>query len=715
MFNWLKFIFRRKAAIAFFFLLSSSFVVYKAFFLKPAFETEAILVVGEADKPVELGTEELDISRTISIIKRHKAKLESREIMGEVLNKLLTAEKSSLQADGLLKELSDPQKPFDLSLHISNQSLTDEGRFTSLADKIRERHIKVEEIPFTDFIKIKASANDPQSAALLANTLCQVYIDWVLKFEKEEYTEKANFIQQQLTRTKATLNEFEEKLEQYKNKEGLTSVPGDSRDKSEAANLLVAGNELEKQIRELSDRIKGLYANFATGAFKIEELKQSLRMKSNLRYLGSLFLQKVELEMTYTEEYPPLQDINALINPVESCIKESLLDILKQKVPLNSENASSLTELEQLFTRYFVADAHLQAVNRMLSQIDQKQWVVKEKYLPFQEREIADINREIDLQGTLYKDLLLKKQQLDLLTSRKAPESVRVFSRAPIPDHPKKSALLILLIGFIFSMILSLIGATFIELAQSDMYDFPGLADYFGIPLLGVVPYISNILNFDIDDLNRRNPYQLICACLQRKAVFQTFQITSARKGEGKTITAINLAKTFSISGQDVLLIETSPVNTITFEEYFKLKGLPGLWNVCSENVPLEKAIYHTDFDRVSIMPFGRQTTLKANGDYPSQFRSRAKEMIRTLTKHYQIIIFDTCSLDYSYDPLFIGQIVDHSIFLISAADTNKAVALHGKNLLAEGGIKLSGFILNDVRHAIPHSIYKAISKFKLN
>lgn len=715
MFNLLKFIFRRKASLFFFFWLSFSFVLFKVFCVKPTFETEAILVVREADKPVGLETEELDISRTISIVKRHKAKLESNEIIGEVLNKLSIDEKF-LEEDSSFKDSFAKWSFNKLFSGIQNQSMTDEEKFMLLADRIRERHLRIEEIPFTDFIKIKARAKDPQLAAMLANTLCQVYIDWVLRFEKDQYTEKVNFINQQLTQTKETLDEYEKKLEQYKNKEGLISVPGDLEDKSEVANLLAADNELEKQNKVLSARVEMLYKNlFKTDLVKLDELKELPSIKSIRQHLVILFLQKIELEETYTAEYPPLQDINALIDPLKTYMRENVTEILQQEVSLNSENSSSVKEIEQLITQYFITDAYQEAVTRKLNKINQKQWVVKEKFLPYQEREIADIDREIDLQGALYKDLLLKKEQLNLLTSRKVPESVRIFSRAPVPHDPKTPPLLMLLIGFILSLILAVFGAIFIDLAESDLRDLSEIENYFGLPLLGTVPHKRKILNFNIHNFRRKNPYQLICAYLQGRAIGQVFQITSTRRGEGKTTTAINLGKTFSLSGQDVLLIETSPINTITFANYYKLKGRPGLFDVFVENVPLEKVIYSTDFDHLKVIPFGCQDFSVTNSDYPSMFRLKAKDVIGILKKQFQIIIMDTCSLEYSYDALLIGRIVDHTIFLISAAKTTKEVALHGKNTLSGGGVKLSGIILNDVRYAIPNYLYKTISKLKLN
>lgn len=674
--------------------------------MEPIYETEAILVCEVENNQIKVAAEELDISRTISIIKRHKANLESREITEKTLKKLSTEHTFSQnsfslklpeQMHGIFLKIF-PSKRFDV-----NGNLVDKDPFMAKVHKIRTKQLRVEEIPFTNFIRIKTRSKKPEMAALLANTFSQVYIDWILKFEKDKFLPKIEFIEQQLEITKEKLNFFEKKREEFKQREGLSWLRTDTQKKFEIINLLETSSKLEIQLTKLRNSIITSDTEpFDSENMRIDKLKKELGVSNILEHLNNLFIEKIELEFYFTDGHPTLQEIDELILKLKNNLNDHVYKVYV---------ATTMSlEFQDILTEYLMVETRYKAINWALKKVKQEQWVMKEKYLPSQEREIVGIDREISIQEILYKELILNRKQLGFLFSRKVPESVRVSSWAPIIHKPKTSAIKILVSGFILSLVIAFIGATIFELAQSDLHNRSDLADYFKIPILGIVPKINNILKLKI---RHQRPYELICSHIQKKCSPQVFQVTSAKRAEGKTVTAINLAKMLAFYGEKVLLIEATPNNKNLYNKFFKIKHVKGFVDVCHKGFEAKNVIYDTQFDRLSVLPFGNKNKHRKKYIFDLTAKGKLKELIIKLKTVYQIIIIDSPSLDNSYDALSIGKIINHTVLIVSAKNTKKEIANYGKNLLNNAGVNISGIILNNLEYVIPGIIYKILNGFK--
>jgi capsular exopolysaccharide synthesis family protein len=113
--------------------------------------------------------------------------------------------------------------------------------------------------------------------------------------------------------------------------------------------------------------------------------------------------------------------------------------------------------------------------------------------------------------------------------------------------------------------------------------------------------------------------------------------ITSSMPGEGKSVTAANLALAIADTGERVLLIDAD-LRRPKVAEYFGIDGSVGLSDVLVGRVRLEDAVQTAGDGRVSILPSG---VVPPNPSELLQSRAMA-ELIERLRDRYDTVLFDT-------------------------------------------------------------------------
>jgi capsular exopolysaccharide synthesis family protein len=180
---------------------------------------------------------------------------------------------------------------------------------------------------------------------------------------------------------------------------------------------------------------------------------------------------------------------------------------------------------------------------------------------------------------------------------------------------------------------------------------------------------------------------------LQVERGIKTLMITSAVPREGKTLTATNLALTFSESyGLKVLLIDAD-LRRPSVHEIFKLPNKAGLSDgLRSEKGPLPLIEIS---DTLSVLTAGRPS----NDPMAGLTSERMKAVVEEATARFDWVIIDTPPVGLLPDAQLLARLADGALVVIGAGKTPYTLVQRVINEL--GSENIIGTVLNRVEEGL--------------
>lgn len=188
--------------------------------------------------------------------------------------------------------------------------------------------------------------------------------------------------------------------------------------------------------------------------------------------------------------------------------------------------------------------------------------------------------------------------------------------------------------------------------------------------------------------------YRTIRTNLQFSAVdseLRSILVTSSSPGEGKSMTAANIAITYAQQGLRTLIIDAD-LRKPTVHYTFRLDNLRGLSNVLVNESTLDEAVNETAIPNLDVISSG---PIPPN---PSELLGsrRMQHILEEAKKIYDLIIFDTPPVLAVTDAQILADIVDGAILVIRSKRTEFEAAEKAKEALEPAQAKLLGTVLND-------------------
>jgi capsular exopolysaccharide synthesis family protein len=201
------------------------------------------------------------------------------------------------------------------------------------------------------------------------------------------------------------------------------------------------------------------------------------------------------------------------------------------------------------------------------------------------------------------------------------------------------------------------------------------------------------LLPFDTRSQRSVEQYRLIHTKItHHPASPQVVAISSAEPGDGKTVTAINIAGAMSLkAGTRVLLID-GDLRRSSIARVLGLPSSPGLTDVISQACSLDEAVVRLEqFPNCFILPAGT----------PSQNPSEMLDspnwhaLCQSVRAQFQHVIVDTSPIAAVADYELIESITDGVVMVVRQDHTKRAA--FKKALAAIPTAKMIGLVLNDV------------------
>jgi tyrosine-protein kinase Etk/Wzc len=175
----------------------------------------------------------------------------------------------------------------------------------------------------------------------------------------------------------------------------------------------------------------------------------------------------------------------------------------------------------------------------------------------------------------------------------------------------------------------------------------------------------------------------------------RTLVVTSAAPGEGKTMTAANLAVTLAYDGLRVLLVDCD-IRRPRVHGLFQLPRAPGLMELLRASsdpeAPQPRAIRETPVARLSVLTCGALPVNAAN----LLSGTRMRVLLRELQEQFDIIVLDTPPVLATADASIVASLTDGVLLVVRAGTTDKNAAQRAYQQLANVGARVVGTVLND-------------------
>lgn len=394
--------------------------------------------------------------------------------------------------------------------------------------------------------------------------------------------------------------------------------------------------------------------------------------------------------------------------------KESEL-FLTQSVTLETQKAELEQQVAEAGAKYTAEHPVMQQMNAQLGAINKKIGELNAtlKELPDLQRRYLQLYREVEVKQQLYTALLNSYQQLRIA---KAGEigNVRIVDTAvePIePIAPKKLQILILSIflgGFLGTLL-----ALLRHMMRSGIKDSTQIENELDLPVYATVPRSPvqesriNILKKkkNIPILAVKNSDDIAIESLRSMRTAIHFALSSARNNlitisgpapeVGKSFISTNLATILAQSDKRVLIIDAD-LRRGYLHKYFNLDTQPGLTELLNGQQSLETVIRHTEVPGLSVISRGKSPANPSELLSSNQF----KNLLEQMSEKFDHVIIDTPPVLAVTDGIIISQYTGVNLVIARYAKTQMKELELTLNRFEQAGVKVNGFILNDIQRS---------------
>ncbi len=614
--------------------------------------------------------------------------------------------KSSESENDLLTQALGPSQPRSLQTQVAvvRNDLILKRAIRSLPadqqpDLFKTADIKAEPITATDLIEVSAHTRDKKSAAALANAVCNQYVHFSQGKNRQSTRSTREYVQNQLRTARTNLNKAQTNLRQFKERSGVFDVS------KEAGGLVEQTQRIEQGWQ---DARSSKAANLA----QLQELQRVVRQTPASKVVPVDIRRKPEveamkLELTRLEgerirllqEYTPTGDPVVAINGQISALRRKLQSQAQTEVGTWRFEASP------------VRAAAMQDIARLRGEVwaNEAQGTAYKHALITARRRLAGMPQREQTLSRLTLDAGALQRTYDLLNERlqalRINEQARVASaelafpaelsgvRQIKPNIPR-TIVLALMAGLILALGL----AALTDQLDDRMHSEREVRQATQLPMLASVPFLANRVGHNlyapsIEPTPLLETFQLLHTNIEFSAAdepIRAIAITSSVPGEGKSVTALNLAIAAALSGERVILVDCD-LRRPALHRLCSLPNQVGLSNVLTGAQPLEHALQTTDVPGLRVITSG---TIPPNAVKLLKSRAAAT-LFQQLREQADFIVLDTPPVLALADAQVVTSLADATLLVISSKETGRREVARTMNLLSQSDTEVIGVLLN--------------------
>jgi len=397
--------------------------------------------------------------------------------------------------------------------------------------------------------------------------------------------------------------------------------------------------------------------------------------------LDNLQVELAGLSMKFGENHPQIKDL------------VQRRDQARQQL----ETACS-TAAERIHTDYLAAKEKFDASDQHVKDMMEKMHLLQGAQLKYNE-----IAKEKDTAELMLASMQnsIEAQKEHVLEGGESYEKVDSASGQVTQTAPKTT---LTILGGLITGIMGGVGMAFLVAFLDDRIKSAfDIESYVGLPLIGILPRISH--------LNANEKAQAVASNADRRiteafrSIYSTLKLSDASKNarvilvtstvpsEGKSFMTTNLALTYAMHAERVLLVDCDLRMPNVAKSLGKETTENGLMTHLREGRPFEECIHKDFYPGLDVMATGGRT------NNPTQiFNSREfTDFVTRMRQQYDRVFIDSPPLGAVSDALNLLPNVDGVIYVIKFNAVKRKVAKINLARLMQGNVPVFGAVLNQI------------------
>jgi len=298
---------------------------------------------------------------------------------------------------------------------------------------------------------------------------------------------------------------------------------------------------------------------------------------------------------------------------------------------------------------------------------------------------------------------MLNEKYHDLRISQESPLSnARVTSPAEIPDSPvRPRKLLNLVLGVMLGIGLAVGMASLVDMLDDRVHSEDDAEASSQSPVLATVPFTREENQRRLVDNPQKTSlllesYRMLRTNIVLSAVdrpIRSLVITSTQPGEGKTLTAANLAVAIALNGNKVILVDAD-LRRPSVGKFFGLTNEVGLTSLIAGLGEMSEVLQETKVAGLRVLCSG---PIPPNP--PELLNSEAaRACFAQIKEEADFVVFDTPPALALADAQVVSDMADAVLLVTSVGEVGKRALGRTSELLAQTRAKMLGVVLNKVK-----------------
>lgn len=261
-----------------------------------------------------------------------------------------------------------------------------------------------------------------------------------------------------------------------------------------------------------------------------------------------------------------------------------------------------------------------------------------------------------------------------------------------------------LIVGLTLGFLLGLALAVVVDTVQDRVSSRDDLAAVRpDVPVLATVPHADLGDSAGADQPSVLEAFRYLRTGVRLfglNAELRSILVTSAIGSEGKTTTAVNLARAMSQGGDRVVLVDAD-LRRPSIHEHFDLANRRGLSSLVLEDGDLSSVI-HFVHDNLAVVTAGPTVQNPTEVLASPQFRS----ILEALVTQADFTIIDSPPVLPVADALIAGQVVDGAVVVGRVGTVKRRSLRDALDRMTEASIRIVGLVANDAESSETYETY---------